>query len=71
MATFCQTSKTLLDNAVISSEGYYQALTKLCQLVGCGEPEAFRQAKRVCVSSLNECRRSSVAFKEHKADHGC
>ena len=67
----CQTYGALLDRNAVASSEYHQATSELVSLAGRQEVAGFAQAKRNCVTCLDECKRTAAAMRAHKAAHGC
>jgi hypothetical protein len=68
---FCYEYNSLLEHNLAASSNYHRAITKLVQLAGQNEPVFFEDARRLCATYLEECRRTSDALHRHQSDHGC
>ncbi len=68
---FCETYSYLLEKNVVATVHYHQAITKLSQLAGGNERDAFNDAMGICKECLKDCRRTSCVARAHRADHGC
>ncbi len=68
---FCYEYNSLLEHNLAASSNYHRAITKLVELAGQNEPVFFEDARRLCATYLEDCRRTAHALHRHKADHGC
>lgn len=65
----CHTCNTLLEENFQATTRYHQAIIRLTEIAGSDKRHMFDFAKLECTACLDECRRTTEAFKNHKTEH--
>ena len=65
----CPTAIILSDAYYVATADYFEAVDRLCRLVG--SSEEFKTARTYTNQMHTNCRTARSALEKHRADHGC
>ncbi len=68
---YCETFNALLEENLLVSFRYHQATATLLKHAGNRDRGKFAGAKALCENCLEQCRRTVLALRTHKLEHGC